>query len=58
MLGGNIPGVTKVASIAIYDEVQAMNYAGANMISLALLILSFSVLLVVYVFNRKVVRAA
>lgn len=57
MVGGNIPGVTKVASIAIYDEVQAMNYSGANMISLALLFISFSVLLIVYMFNRKTVRA-
>jgi len=57
MVGGNIPGLTKVASIAIYDEVQAMNYGGANIISLVLLALSFSVLLMVYIFNRKPVRA-
>lgn len=57
MVGGNIPGVTKVASIAIYDEVQALNYAGANIYSLVLLIISFSVLLMVYVFNRHTVRA-
>lgn len=57
MVGGNIPGVTKVASIAIYDEVQAMNYGGANVISLVLLALSFSVLLMVYIFNHKPVRA-
>ncbi len=56
MVGGNIPGVTKVASIAIYDEVQAMNYSGANVLSLTLLALSFSVLLVVYIFNRHTVR--
>ncbi|MBE9536288.1 MAG: molybdate ABC transporter permease subunit, partial [Proteobacteria bacterium] len=57
MVGGNIPGITKVASIAIYDEVQAMNYGGANIISLVLLALSFSVLLMVYIFNHKSVRA-
>jgi molybdate transport system permease protein len=57
MVGGNIPGITKVASIAIYDEVQAMNYGGANVISLVLLALSFSVLLMVYVFNHKTLRA-
>lgn len=57
MVGGNIPGVTKVASIAIYDEVQAMNYGAANLMSLLLLALSFTVLLMVYIFNRKTVRA-
>ena len=56
MVGGNIPGVTKVASIAIYDEVQAMNYGGANRLSLILLFLSFAVLLMVYTFNRKGIR--
>ena len=35
MVGGNIPGVTRVASIAIYDEVQAMNYSEANVLSLS-----------------------
>ncbi len=58
MVGGNIPGITKVASIAIYDEVQAMNYGGANRLSLILLFFSFAVLLVVYTFNRKGVRTA
>lgn len=57
MVGGNIPGVTKVASIAIYDEVQAMNYSHANSLALILLVISFSVLLMVYIFNRKTVRA-
>ena len=57
MVGGNIPGVTKVASIAIYDEVQALNYRGANIYSFILLLISFSVLLMVYVFNRQTVRA-
>lgn len=56
MVGGNIPGATKVASIAIYDEVQALNYTGANIYSLILLIISFSVLLMVYAFNRHTVR--
>ncbi len=57
MVGGNIPGITKVASIAIYDEVQAMNYSRANNLALILLAISFSVLLMVYLFNRKTVRA-
>lgn len=51
MIGGNIPGKTKVASIAIYDEVEALNYTNANMYSLVLLIVSFLILLSVYLIN-------
>lgn len=57
MVGGNIPGVTKVASIAIYDEVQAMNYSEANTLAFIMLFLSFTVLLLIYRFNRKRVAA-
>lgn len=51
MIGGNIPGVTKVASIAIYDEVESLNYAAANSYSLILFLLTFSILLLVYLVN-------
>ncbi|NLP57362.1 molybdate ABC transporter permease subunit [Lutibacter sp. B1] len=51
MIGGNIPGKTKVASIAIYDEVEALNYATANTYSLILFALSFCILLTVYLIN-------
>ncbi len=51
MIGGNIPGQTKVASIAIYDEVEALNYGAANLYSLILFALSFAILLVVYLLN-------
>lgn len=51
MIGGNIPGRTKVASIAIYDEVEALNYGAANGYSLVLLGLSFITLLLVYLVN-------
>jgi len=51
MIGGNIPGKTKVASIAIYDEVEALNYTAANHYSLILFALSFIILLVVYLVN-------
>ncbi|MBC9796895.1 molybdate ABC transporter permease subunit [Sinomicrobium weinanense] len=51
MIGGNIPGKTRVASIAIYDEVEALNYGAANGYSLILLALSFITLLVVYLIN-------
>jgi molybdate transport system permease protein len=53
MIGGNIPGVTRVASIAIYDEVESLRYANANFYALVLFAVSFAVLLTVYVANRK-----
>lgn len=54
MIGGNIPGVTKVASIAIYDEVESLNYAAANQYALVLLLLSFGILVTVYSLNKRV----
>ncbi|HXN86647.1 MAG TPA: molybdate ABC transporter permease subunit [Candidatus Binataceae bacterium] len=54
MVGGNIPGVTQTISIAIYDEVQALDYASANRTALLLLIFSFLVLSITYSLNRKV----
>lgn len=48
MLGGNIPGETRVLSIAIYDHVESLEYAQAHVLSGALLLLSFCILLVVY----------
>lgn len=47
MLGGNIPGVTRVASIALYDQTQTLNYAVANSYALLLLATSFSLLLLI-----------
>jgi molybdate transport system permease protein len=57
MIGGNIPGVTKVASIAIYDEVESLNYAGANFYALVLFAVTFAILLTVYVMNKKLLKA-
>jgi molybdate transport system permease protein len=57
MIGGNIPGQTKVASIAIYDEVEGLNYAVANQYALILFIFSFVVLMLVYGINRRGIRA-
>lgn len=51
MIGGNMPGKTKVVSIAIYDEVEAPNYGIANRYSLILFIITFSILLLVYSVN-------
>ncbi len=53
MIGGNIPGETRLASIAIYDEVEALNYDLANQYALTLFLISFSILLLVYIINRK-----
>lgn len=54
MVGGNIEGETRTVSIDIYDEVQALNYAGAAKTALFLLVVSYAVLLTVYAMNRKV----
>jgi molybdate transport system permease protein len=54
MVGGNIEGETRTVSIDIYDEVQALNYAGAAKTALLLLVVSYVVLLSVYAMNRKV----
>lgn len=51
MIGGNMPGKTKVASIAIYDEVEALNYGAANSYSLILFAITFAILLLVYLAN-------
>ena len=52
MIGGNIPGETGVLSIAIYDHVEAMNYAQAHLLAGGLLLTSFVMLIFVYLFNR------
>jgi molybdate transport system permease protein len=57
MIGGNIPGQTRVASLAIYDEVQTMNYKGANTYSFILLAFSFTILLIVYSVNHHFSKA-
>ena len=54
MIGGNIPGKTRTASVAIYDEVEAFNYHNANVYAVILLILSFAILFTMYLVNRKI----
>lgn len=51
MIGGNISGKTRVASIAIYDQVESLNYEAANVYSLILFALTFIILLSVYLLN-------
>jgi molybdate transport system permease protein len=53
MLGGSIPERTKVLSIAIYDHVEALEYSQAHYLSAGMLVFSFSVLLLVYLTNRR-----
>jgi molybdate transport system permease protein len=53
MVGGNIPGVTRTVSIAIYDHVQALDYGGANRMALLLMAFSFITLSLTYAVNRR-----
>jgi len=53
MVGGSIPGETKVASVAIYEMVENMDYTAAHIYSAILVGLSFIVLLGTYIFNAK-----
>ncbi len=53
MVGGSIPGETKVASVAIYEMVEVMEYGKAHIYAAIMLALSFAVLLAVYLFNHK-----
>ena len=53
MVGGNIPGQTKVISIAIYEQVETINYADAHVLSAIMLGFAFVVLLFVYTLNRR-----
>ena len=54
MVGGNVPGVTRTVSIAVYDEVQALDYAAAGQTALALLGFAFACLAAVYALQRRV----
>jgi len=53
MIGGNIPGVSRVASVQIYDHVEALEYAQAHSMAAVLLAFSFIVLLVLYAWRPK-----
>lgn len=55
MIGGNMPGVTRVASIAIYDEVEALNFSTAHVYAAILLAVSFIILVTVYLLNKRLV---
>ena len=53
MIGGNLPGVTRVASVQIYDHVEAMQYSDAHRLSAVMLVFSFLVLLSIYAWRPK-----
>jgi len=53
MVGGNIPGETRVVSIAIYDHVETLNYAAAHRLSLTLIVFAFVTLFGMFVINRR-----
>jgi molybdate transport system permease protein len=58
MIGGNIPGVSRVASVQIYDHVEAMEYAQAHRMALVMLVFSFLVLLALYVWRPGTLKMA
>lgn len=53
MIGGNIPGETRVVSVQIYDHVESLNYGQAHWLSAAMIVFSFVVMLGLYLFNHK-----
>jgi molybdate transport system permease protein len=58
MIGGSIPGETLVASIAIYDAVQGLDYRSANRYAFILFLITFLILLLVHVVNGRYARSA
>ncbi len=53
MIGGNIPGKTRVVSIAIYENVETLNFTDAHLLAGGLLVFSFVTLVFVYSWNRR-----
>jgi len=53
MVGGNIPGVTRVVSVQIYDHVEAMEYGDAHRLAAVMLVFSFCVLLALHTYNQQ-----
>jgi molybdate transport system permease protein len=58
MIGGNLPGITRVASVQIYDHVEALEYAEAHRLAAVMLIFSFLVLLALYAWRPHAARRA
>lgn len=53
MVGGNIPGVTRVVSVQIYDHVEAAEYGDAHRLAAVMLVFAFAVLLALYTYNQR-----
>lgn len=58
MVGGNIPGVTRVVSVQIYDHVEALEYADAHRLAAVMLVFSFVCLLALHLYNQRSRRSA
>lgn len=56
MIGGNIPGQTRVLSTAVYDHVEAMEYSQAHALAAGLLLFSFLIMLLLYAVNQRLQR--
>lgn len=56
MIGGNIPGETKVLSVAIYDHVETLEYGQAHLLSAGMLVMAFVILLALYLVNGRLNR--
>ena len=57
MIGGNIPGATRVLSVAIYDHVEALEYTQAHWLAAGMLAFSFFILLALYLVNGRAARS-
>jgi molybdate transport system permease protein len=53
MVGGNIPGVTRVVSVQIYDHVEAAEYADAHRLAAVMLVFAFAVLLALHIYQQR-----
>ncbi|MCB1147895.1 MAG: molybdate ABC transporter permease subunit, partial [Leptospiraceae bacterium] len=53
MIGGNIPGKTRVLSIALYDMVEALQFSKAHLLAAGLLVFSFGILILLFTINRN-----
>ena len=56
MIGGNIPGQTKVLSVAIYDYVESLQWAQAHILAAGMLVFSFVVILAMMVLEKRIAR--
>ncbi|MFN5525718.1 MAG: molybdate ABC transporter permease subunit, partial [Bradyrhizobium sp.] len=58
MIGGNIPGKTKVLSVAIYDYVETSQWAEASVLALGMVVFSFCVILTMMLIEKKMTKSA